>query len=165
MIPMPLKPRQLNGHRVLCNYYFHDTMLVLSGLIVSEVEVLNKFVELLTKFSRFVGVDIEHDSERKEGREVAAAAAVVVALPSVDIRGGEKECVICNDEMKRGTDVCELPCAHLFHWMCILPWLRKTNTCPCCRYRLPSDDISIEIQQLWEVLLHMGTDHSDSSRD
>lgn len=121
-------------------------------MVVSDIEVLNKFVELLSKFLKFVGV-FDCDGSRKEGKEVAAAAAVVVALPSVEVSGGGKECVICKEEMKQGRDVCELPCTHLFHWMCILPWLRKTNTCPCCRFRLPSDDISGEIERLWEVLV------------
>ncbi|KAK7267571.1 hypothetical protein RIF29_20248 [Crotalaria pallida] len=92
----------------------------------------------------------------KEVGEVAAAAAAVIALPAVEVVVGGKECVICKEEMGIGRDVCELPCQHLFHWMCILPWLGKRNTCPCCRFRLPSDDVFGEIQRLWEFLVKMG---------
>ena len=94
--------------------------------------------------------------EDKEVGEVAAVAEAVVALPAVEVAVGGRECVICKEEMRVGRDVCELPCQHLFHWMCILPWLRKRNTCPCCRFRLPSDDVVGEIQRLWEVLVKMG---------
>ncbi|XP_010543344.1 PREDICTED: E3 ubiquitin-protein ligase SGR9, amyloplastic-like isoform X1 [Tarenaya hassleriana] len=92
----------------------------------------------------------------KEGKEVAAARAAVVALRSVEViagDGGGVECVICKEEMRQGRDVCEMPCKHLFHWKCILPWLSKTNTCPFCRFQLPTDDVFAEIQRLWEILL------------
>ncbi|CAL0316988.1 unnamed protein product [Lupinus luteus] len=92
----------------------------------------------------------------KEVGEVAASVATVVALPTVEVVAGGKECVICKEEMIIGRDVCELPCQHLFHWSCILPWFGKKNTCPCCRFRLPSDDVFGEIQRLWEVLVKMG---------
>lgn len=88
-------------------------------------------------------------------REVAAAASAVVELQSVEVRGDGVECAICREEMREGRDVCELPCDHMFHWMCILPWLRKRNTCPCCRSRLPTDDVIGEIERLWEVLVNV----------
>lgn len=93
--------------------------------------------------------------EEKQGREEAASAAAVVALPSVEVSGGG-ECVICKEEMNKGREVCELPCGHLFHWICILRWLKKRNTCPCCRRRLPTDDVRGEIERLLEELAVVG---------
>ena len=29
-------------------------------------------------------------------------------------------------------------CNHTFHNYCIYPWLMRNNTCPCCRYVIPS---------------------------
>ncbi|MQL73825.1 hypothetical protein Taro_006140 [Colocasia esculenta] len=87
----------------------------------------------------------------KVGREAAASAAAVVALPSVQRPGGE--CVVCREEMRAGRDVCGLPCGHVFHWGCILPWLRKKNTCPYCRFDLPTDDVFCEVDRLWRAVV------------
>lgn len=50
---------------------------------------------------RFVGVMA--GCAVKEGREVAAAPAAVVALPAVEVRGGGGECVICREKMGGGS--------------------------------------------------------------
>ncbi|RDX81830.1 E3 ubiquitin-protein ligase SGR9, amyloplastic, partial [Mucuna pruriens] len=137
---------------------FRDSFLTLSfaPLGACAGTVLIPFVENVARCWRLVcALDC---GGGKEVGEVAASAAMVVALPSVEVSVGGRECVICKEEMRIGRDVCELPCQHLFHWMCILPWLGKRNTCPCCRFRLASDDVFGEIQRLWELLVKMDRD-------
>ncbi|KAK9048427.1 hypothetical protein SSX86_032610 [Deinandra increscens subsp. villosa] len=130
------------------------TMLTLSGVGFSSSEILMKYIEMVGKCKRFV--DVMGSREWKGGREVAASVAAVVGLPAVEVEEGGKECVVCKEEMREGRDVCELPCEHRFHWMCILPWVVKRNTCPCCRHRLPADDVYGEIERQWEVVVKMG---------
>ncbi|XP_059298222.1 E3 ubiquitin-protein ligase SGR9, amyloplastic-like [Lycium ferocissimum] len=142
--------------------YMAKDILKLSNIEGSSSEVILKFIELVAKCKDFVNA-MAYDGgdqgysygEGKEGKKLAASVAVVVALPSVEASGGENECVVCKEDMKLGRDICKLPCDHLFHWKCILPWLKKTNTCPCCRFQLPSDDVFAETQRLWDVLAKM----------
>lgn len=158
LYPEVLETPSSRWRSILCDYISRD-MLKPSGIEVSSAQVLIKYVEMVTKCKRFVSVMASNDSVSvggKGGIEAATAVAVVVALPSVEVSGNSLECVICKENMKQGRDVCKLPCDHLFHWMCILPWLKEKNTCPCCRYRLPTDDVFGEIERLWEVMASMG---------
>ncbi|TYI87463.1 hypothetical protein E1A91_D04G136800v1 [Gossypium mustelinum] len=128
-----------------------NTTLKITGITgIFDGAALIPYIEMVTRCKRLVGI---MGCSGKEGKEVAASPAAVVALPAVEVRGGGIECVICKEEMREGRDVCKFPCQHLFHWMCILPWVKKRNTCPCCRFQLPSDDIFGEIQRLWGILV------------
>ena len=42
-------------------------------------------------------------------------------------------CAICIAEMEEDTINKKLPCRHIFHEDCLLPWFRIRNTCPTCR--------------------------------
>ncbi|CAA6663487.1 unnamed protein product [Spirodela intermedia] len=108
---------------------------------------VGRHVDLVARCRRLVSA-----VSGKVGSEaaVAASAAAVVSLPSVEPGGGG--CAVCGEEMAEGRDACELPCRHVFHWGCILPWLRERNTCPCCRFELPTDDVLCEVDRLWRLL-------------
>lgn len=47
-----------------------------------------------------------------------------------------KDCTICYNGFKQGEKIRRLPCKHIFHDSCILPWLENNITCPNCRMNL-----------------------------
>ncbi|KAJ8899674.1 hypothetical protein K2173_019371 [Erythroxylum novogranatense] len=152
--PEILNTPRSEWREILAKRCSDDVLKLQSCFGVHYGGALLPYVEMVVRCWRFIGV--VGGVGRKERWEVGAAPAAVVALPTVAVRGGGKECVICKEEMREGRDVCELPCEHTFHWMCILPWLRKRNTCPCCRFQLPTEDVVGEIERLWSALMKIG---------
>ncbi|XP_050224613.1 uncharacterized protein LOC126674240 [Mercurialis annua] len=78
-----------------------------------------------------------------------AAKSVVEKLPSVvltkeDADSNNALCAVCKDEINVGEEAKQLPCTHHYHGECILPWLGIRNTCPVCRFELPTDDADYE---------------------
>lgn len=79
-----------------------------------------------------------------------AAKDAVGSLPDIEISEDLKrkdngdQCAVCKDEFEVGTVVKQMPCTHLYHKECILPWLELHNSCPVCRYELPTDDADYE---------------------
>ncbi|CAH2072658.1 unnamed protein product [Thlaspi arvense] len=73
-----------------------------------------------------------------------ASKRVVDELPVVEVSSGNMACAICKDEIVAEEKVKRLPCRHYYHGECIIPWLGIRNTCPVCRYELPTDDLEYE---------------------
>lgn len=93
----------------------------------------------------------EHHGSLLKGSPPAARSAVA-RLPSVVLTKEDAEsnsssfisCAICKDEIMVEEEAKRLPCLHCYHEECILPWLEMKNTCPLCRYELPTDDPDYE---------------------
>ena len=56
----------------------------------------------------------------------------------------KEKCVVCSENFKPSDTFSQLPCNHVFHPVCLFPWLQSTNTCPICRFELPTDDSKYE---------------------
>ncbi|KAL5080379.1 hypothetical protein RYX36_008800 [Vicia faba] len=85
-----------------------------------------------------------------------AAKSFVENLPLVKLTEEELEkkdvmCAICKDEVMAGEKVRKLPCSHCYHGDCILPWLNIRNTCPVCRFELPTDDADYEQNKVQRI--------------
>ncbi|KAG7549064.1 Zinc finger RING-type [Arabidopsis thaliana x Arabidopsis arenosa] len=93
---------------------------------------------------------LEQLAESDNSRRGAPPASVscVRNLPRVII--GEEHvmkglvCAICKELFTLSNETTQLPCLHLYHAHCIVPWLSARNSCPLCRYELPTDDKDYE---------------------
>nr|XP_043607286.1 E3 ubiquitin-protein ligase CIP8-like [Erigeron canadensis] len=73
-----------------------------------------------------------------------AAKSFVDSLPCVVLNDDHEICAVCKDEILIEEKVTQLPCRHHYHGECIVPWLSIRNTCPVCRFELPTDDVDYE---------------------
>ncbi|EPS73974.1 hypothetical protein M569_00782, partial [Genlisea aurea] len=74
-----------------------------------------------------------------------ASKSAVQALPNVKVdeellKSELAQCAVCKDAFELDTVVKQMPCKHVYHQDCIFPWLELHNSCPVCRYELPTDD-------------------------
>ncbi|CAI0381718.1 unnamed protein product [Linum tenue] len=86
------------------------------------------------------------DSEGGRKGAPPASKSAVSALPAIEVTG-EREtsvCAVCKDMISVGEKETKLPCGHGYHGDCIVPWLGSRNSCPVCRFELPTDDTEYE---------------------
>ncbi|KAH7283430.1 hypothetical protein KP509_34G007400 [Ceratopteris richardii] len=72
---------------------------------------------------------------------------ITVKIQQENLENGSALCAICKDVVALGEPAKQLPCLHLYHSLCIVPWLSARNSCPVCRYELPTDDPDYEEQR------------------
>lgn len=91
---------------------------------------------------------LQNLAESDGGRRGAppAAKSVVSSLPAIKIMSEADTlvCAICKDMVNVGETETKLPCGHGYHGDCIVPWLGSRNSCPVCRFELPTDDSEYE---------------------
>lgn len=72
-----------------------------------------------------------------------ASKAAIESMPTVEISashvGMDCHCAVCMEAFEIGMEAREMPCKHIYHQDCILPWLSLRNSCPICRHQMPSD--------------------------
>lgn len=77
-----------------------------------------------------------------------ASKAAIESMPTIEIVDdhveGECYCAVCKEAFELGSEAREMPCKHIYHHDCILPWLSLRNSCPVCRHELPSDTTRVD---------------------
>lgn len=109
---------------------------------MSELLLGSGFDRLLEQFSQ-----IEINGFGRSENPPASKAAIE-SIPTVEITDSEIEseihCAVCKEQFELGSEARKMPCNHLYHSDCILPWLSMRNSCPVCRHELPSDQNASE---------------------
>ncbi|KAL9645514.1 hypothetical protein ABK040_000579 [Willaertia magna] len=85
---------------------------------------------------------------------------IINELPSFQLTKERKEimnqcgehcdhsCSVCICDFEESENLIRLPCGHLFHKDCIMPWIKDHNSCPTCRFELPTDDTIKEKERI-----------------
>lgn len=56
-------------------------------------------------------------------------------------------CSICLMDVAQDQDAVLVPCGHIFHESCIIQWFTLHNSCPVCRFELPTDNEQYEMER------------------
>ncbi|WOH14574.1 hypothetical protein DCAR_0934094 [Daucus carota subsp. sativus] len=76
------------------------------------------------------------------------AKSAIEAIPSIKITELMIQletvilCAVCKEQFVVDNEAKQLPCNHIYHEECILPWLKSHNSCPVCRFKMPSESSS-----------------------
>ncbi|KAJ4911039.1 zinc finger (C3HC4-type RING finger) family protein [Raphanus sativus] len=107
---------------------------------VSEILMGSGFERLLEQLSQ---IEATGGGIGRSGNPPASKSAIE-SLPRVEISGrhltAEANCAVCTEVFEaEETEAREMPCKHIFHEDCIVPWLSIRNSCPVCRFEIPSE--------------------------
>ncbi|XP_042479631.1 E3 ubiquitin ligase BIG BROTHER-related-like [Macadamia integrifolia] len=119
---------------------YHDTESFLADEYIYTAE-----------YEMIFGQFTETESALKGGPP--ASKSVVENLASIfltqdDVKDCNVLCAVCKDEISTKEEAKRLPCSHHYHGDCIIPWLNIRNTCPVCRFELPTDDPDYEQRRI-----------------
>ncbi|PON78965.1 43kDa postsynaptic protein [Parasponia andersonii] len=75
-----------------------------------------------------------------------ASRSSIDAMPTIKISNkhlrSDSHCPVCKDKFELGSEARQMPCNHLYHSDCIVPWLSQHNSCPVCRQELPAQGLN-----------------------
>ncbi|URD77671.1 Zinc finger, C3HC4 type (RING finger) [Musa troglodytarum] len=106
------------------------------GVGIRQVDMADYFVE--------PGLDelMEQSMQNDRHGAPSASRSSIDAMPIIKINQRhlhvDSQCPICLERFEIGSEAREMPCKHLYHSECIIPWLEQHNSCPVCRYEMPT---------------------------
>lgn len=136
-----------------------NSFLVFSGDMPVRMPANGGLVEFLNEtlgFRRenggdyFIGPGVEeffeHFTRDNQCAPPPASRSSINSLPTIKISKkhlrADSICAVCKERFELGSQVIKLPCKHLYHSDCIVPWLEQRSSCPICRQQLTSQQRS-----------------------
>ncbi|KAL6062396.1 RING-type E3 ubiquitin transferase [Balamuthia mandrillaris] len=108
------------------------------------MEDVQHILELLQ--SGAMGFNLSGDGGNPPASQLSISELPDVVIEDKHVHRG-LDCTVCGNAFKHKEDAKQMPCKHIFHDMCLLPWLSRRNTCPTCRYELPTLDEDYEARK------------------
>ncbi|KAG8367786.1 hypothetical protein BUALT_Bualt16G0109000 [Buddleja alternifolia] len=165
-----------------------NSFLVYSGYIPGSLPGRGGIVEFLNETlgfrqenggDYFIGPGVEeffeHITRNDNFAPRRASKPSVDALETIKISKKhircDLTCAVCKERFELGSKVRKLPCKHLYHSDCIVPWLEQRSTCPVCRQMVTSERISVvskernRSRRRWSFVWPFGSSRSDSNRN
>lgn len=128
-------------------YYDDGTDSGLRPLPPSMTEFLlgSGFDRLLDQISQ---IELNTNRIHRSCEHPPASKSAIEALPLIEIdpthleSDSQSHCAVCKENFVLQSSAREMPCNHIYHPDCILPWLAIRNSCPVCRHELPAEDLT-----------------------
>jgi E3 ubiquitin-protein ligase RNF115/126 len=101
----------------------------------------DEFFEMVRRVSER---EAEARREQKKAKKDAVSKLPVIKIEKKHCKKIKDKleppmCTVCCDAITMGTKGMFMPCGHVYHPDCLTPWLEKNNTCPVCRFELPTE--------------------------
>ncbi|TKY46608.1 E3 ubiquitin-protein ligase RING1 [Spatholobus suberectus] len=98
-----------------------------------------------------------------------ASRSSIDAMPTIKITHehlhSDSHCPVCKERFELGSEARKMPCNHIYHSDCIVPWLVQHNSCPVCRVELPPQGhASSRGSRIWGGRNANGNSDNDISR-
>ncbi|KAK9078071.1 hypothetical protein SSX86_002128 [Deinandra increscens subsp. villosa] len=140
------------GGRVIFVNPFSQTIVVQGGNHVNSINMSqNRAFGSFGDY--FLGAGLEQllqqlaENDPNRYGTPPAQKEAVEEMPTVTVKENSIQCSVCLDEFDVGSEARKMPCKHMFHGDCILPWLALHSSCPVCRYQLPADESKMNQEQ------------------
>lgn len=109
-----------------------------------------------------------YDNRRKEMFTKLMKSHLRKTTPTLDVICSQPSCPICSEDFVVEHEVSLLPCSHIFHMDCVMPWLDQKQNCPICRTDVPHSVPSLEeldkrsVEELRDNLKDINAEVSES---
>ncbi|KAF5736391.1 E3 ubiquitin-protein ligase RING1-like [Tripterygium wilfordii] len=133
---------------LLCPHCHHDFLELMDRPSpTAEYSDLIEFHRLIHQFSE----PTTSTNSNAASRISVESLPTITITPSLigEVDDGLMFCAICKDQFVIDSVGKELPCKHIYHPDCILPWLSSHNSCPLCRFKFPVEQRQPEIDDLF----------------
>ena len=89
---------------------------------------------------------LERDATRRANEEKpkpmtqATLCKLRKTTVDIDMLCSQPSCPVCSEDFQLEMRIIKMPCSHIFHAPCVLPWLDVKRTWPICRFELTEGD-------------------------